>query len=105
MKISKGNVGNINRKILAGTIAFTFLTTRLIGYKVVKDIKYSHIKSGYDQIEMINVTTPKEYVIIPKKNELSFFGESDLFKENNEKNRVNKLTEKRKTRVLRKYHK
>ena len=33
MKISKGNVRNINKKILAGTIAFTFLATKIIGYK------------------------------------------------------------------------
>lgn len=72
MKISKGNVRNINKKILAGTIAFTFLTTKIIGYKVVKDIKYSHIKQGYAQTENVDITIPKDYAIIPKKDELNF---------------------------------
>ena len=72
MKIGKGNVRNINRRILAGAIAFAFLTTRIIGYKVVKDKKYSHAKLGYVQTENVDITIPKDYAIIPKKDELNF---------------------------------
>jgi len=91
MKISKGNVRNINKKILAGTIAFTFLTTKIIGYKVVKDIKYSSAKMGYDQTENVGVIIPKDYAIIPEKTELCFnnsvseFNAKDNYKKNNVK--------------------
>ena len=105
MKISKGNVQNINRKILAGTVAFVFLTTKLFGYKIIKHIKYSNAKSEYEQIETINLITSKESVIIPEKSKLSFFEEVNVFKDNGEKNRGNQLNEKMKKRALRRYYK
>ena len=67
MKISKGNVHNINKRILAGTIAFTFLVTKLIGCQVIKPKKYSPVKLGYVQTEDIGVSIKEDYAILPKK--------------------------------------
>jgi 3-phosphoglycerate kinase len=100
VKISKGNVRNINKRILAGTIAFTFLATKLLGYKVVKYIKYSHAKSGYIQTENIDVIIPKDYAIIPEKTELSFISDFNVSKDNYKKNKVNQLIGKGKIKVL-----
>ena len=105
MKISKGNVQNINRKILAGTLAFTFLGTKLVGYQVVKKIKYSHVKSGYVQTKDTAINFKEDYVILPEKVELNF--DDSIFEPNNPKDNYGKikgngLIAKRKGKVLRK---
>ena len=104
MKISKGNVRNINKKILAGTIAFTFLTTKIIGYKVVKYIKYSSNKPEYLQTENVNIIIPKDYAIIPEKNDLNFnnFVSGFKIKDNYKKNNVKQLIARGKRKVLKK---
>ena len=91
MKISKGNVKNINKKILAGTITFAFLVTKLTGYKIIKKIKYSHIKLEYTQTESIDIIGQKEYAIIPKKNELRFNDDFVVLKNNNKKKLLRKI--------------
>lgn len=103
MKISKGNVQNINRKILAGTLAFAFLGTKLVGYKVVKKIKYSHVKSGYVQSEDIGIIMPKEYAILPEKVELNF--DDSIYEPINPKNNYGKnkgMVAKKKGKTLQK---
>ena len=95
MKISKGNIQNINRKILAGTLAFTFLGTKFIGYSVVKRIKYSHVKSEY--------VSTDEYAILPEKVELNF--NDSICEPNNPKNNYRKnkgMVAKKKGKTLQK---
>lgn len=88
MKISKGNVQNINRKILAGTLAFTFLGTKLVGYQVVKRIKYSHVKSGYVQTKDTGINFKEDYAILPEKVELNF--DDSICEPNNPKDNYGK---------------
>ncbi|MBR6689826.1 MAG: hypothetical protein IKL65_00650 [Bacilli bacterium] len=105
MKISKGNVQIVNRRILAGTLACTFLATKLIGYQVVRKIKYSHVKAGYVQTEDTCIKFKEDYAILPKKSEMNF---NDLLvepnnpKDNYKKNKVNGLIVRGKRKVLRK---
>ena len=49
MKFSKGTVKNINKKLLAGTLALTILATGLTGCVSIKDIKYTTNEQGYVQ--------------------------------------------------------
>ena len=51
MKFSKGIINNINRKLIAGSLALTFLTTPLTGCSKVSinDIKYIKNDQGYVQ--------------------------------------------------------
>ena len=95
MKISKGNVRNINKKILAGTIAFTFFATKVIGYNIVK-------QTTYDQFDKINISITKEYAILPEKIGLSDIKEIDI-KNNYKKNNCNSLAFNVKRRVLKKF--
>lgn len=99
MKISKGNVQKLSKKILAGTIAFTFLTTKIIGYKVVKHIKYSHAKLGYIQTENTDISVSNDYAIVPEKTELC----SNNYKYNYKKNKDDGLIVMGKRKVLKKY--
>ena len=46
MKFSKGNIKNINKKLLAGTLALTLLTTGLSGCTSIKDIEYRRNEQG-----------------------------------------------------------
>ena len=94
MRISKGNIGNVNKRILAGAIAFTFFTTKIFGYKVVKQIKYYHAKLQYTQTENSDVIIPNEYALIPEKTELNFFDETNVYKDNY-KSRNNQLIKRR----------
>ena len=52
MKIKQGRIKNINKKILAGTLALTLLTCGLSGCTSIKDIEYRRNEQGYvDGIE------------------------------------------------------
>ena len=105
MKISKGNVQNINKRILAGTLACTFLATKFIGYQVVRKIKYSHVKTGYVQTEDIGVKFKEDYAILPEKVELNFndsIYEPNNPKDNYGKNKGKGMVTKKKGKVLQK---
>ena len=52
MNFCKGKLKNINKKIIAGTLVFTLLTTGLSGCTTIKDIEYRRNEQGYvDGIE------------------------------------------------------
>ena len=97
MKISKGNVKNINRRIFAGTLAFAFLAAKFVGYSVVKQKKYSQTKASYIFTE--------EYAILPEKVKLDF--NDPIYEINNPKKTYKKikgngLVATRRGKVLRK---
>lgn len=88
MEISKGNVRNVNKRILAGTLACTFLATKLIGYQVARKIKYSHVKSEYAQLEDIGIKFKDDYAILPEKVGLNF--NNSIYEPNNSKDNYGK---------------
>ena len=47
MNFCKGKLKNINKKIIAGTLVFTLLTTGLSGCTSIKDIEYKRNEQGY----------------------------------------------------------
>ena len=105
MKISKGNVRNVNKRILAGAIAFTFLATKLIGCQVIKQKKYSQVKLGYVQTEDVDIVIKEDYAVLPKKIKLNsndFPEQPNNPKDNYKKNKDNGLNVKRKRKVLHK---
>lgn len=77
MKLKKGKVNNINKKLLTGVLTFTLLTTALTG--CTKDFNYTKQVQNGDYVVEVTGTMESKIAEELKVLELDIAGETTLF--------------------------